>query len=71
MSARRYRLPSGATVRTSATRRFLVIGHYDGARPAVETTTDTRADADRLAYQYRRDYPHTAWYVVDQDDGAS
>lgn len=59
-------LSTGARLRTSAKARYLVVGQYGTAKPAVECTTN---DRDRALANQRRlaaMYPHTTWLVVDQ-----
>jgi hypothetical protein len=68
--ARRVRLPNGASVRTTAARRFLIVGQYRDARPAVETSTDRVERAVELVAQYRHDFPFTVWHLIDQEGQA-
>lgn len=63
----RYKLPDGATVRTSAKRRYLVVGHYAGAKPSVECSFDLAVQADANCVRLAKAYPFTAWFVVDQE----
>jgi len=66
----RYKLPSGKSVTTTAKRRYLVVGQYEGsARPAVETTADDHAAAVGHRDRYRREFPFTTWLVIDQATG--
>lgn len=63
-----YTLGNGAKVRTSAVRRFLIVGQYRHAKPVVETTTDDGSRASALIARYRRDYPFTTWTMIDQGE---
>lgn len=60
-----FRLPTGGKIRTSSQRRYIVVGHYRGAKPQIEYRTD---DVRRATERWRsesRTSSFTAWTVVD------
>jgi hypothetical protein len=66
MSAATYTLPNGRKVRTTAQRRYLIVGQYKDARPAVDSSTPDLAGARRTVARLCRDFPWTTWTIVDQ-----
>lgn len=66
-----YRLPDGSKVRTAALRRYLIVAHYKECRPKVETSCDDAIHASLTRDRLAREFPHTAWFVIDQNNAVT
>jgi hypothetical protein len=66
MSAATYTLANGRKVRTTAQRRYLLVGQYKDARPSVDSSTPDLTGARRTVTRLRRDFPFTTWTIIDQ-----